>query len=72
MSRIPRLDDCEYYTTRTVDGKFVGRVKQFPDMYTRPKALALDARDDIITMTRDKLARLDDATMGHAAATGPV
>lgn len=72
MSRIPRLDDCEFYTTRTNDGKFVGRVEQFPDLRTRPKALALDARDDIITMTRDKLARLDDAAMGHKAATGAV
>lgn len=72
MSRIPRLDDCEYYTTRTDDGRFIGRVEQFPGLRTRPKVLALDARDDIVTLTRIKLARLDDAAMGHDAATGTV
>lgn len=71
MSRIPRLDDCDFYTER-VDGKFVGRVEQFPRLRTRPLKLALDARDAIITMTRDKLAQLDDATMGHEPAVGQV
>lgn len=69
-SRIPRIDDCEYYTDRADDGKFVGRVKQFPKLRTRPKLLALDARDDIVSMTRDKLARLNDAAMGHDPAAG--
>lgn len=72
MSRIPRLDDCEYYTDHTDSGQFVGRVKQFPKLRTRSKALALDARDDIVSMTRDKLARLNDAAMGHDAAPGQV
>ena len=71
VSRIPRLDDCEYYTEQ-IDGKFVGRVKQFPGLRTRRRALALDARDDIITLTRDKLARLNDAAMGHAAVPGRI
>lgn len=71
VSRIPRLDDCDYYTEH-LDGKYVGRVKQFPALRTRPLKLALDARDAIITMTRDKLAQLDDAAMGHEPATGQV
>lgn len=64
MSRIPPLEDCQYYTTRTDNGQFVGRVREFPDLHTRPQQTALDAIDAIITATRTKIANL-----AHAAAT---
>lgn len=57
--RLPRLEDCDCYTEPTRDGlKFVGRVRQFSNLRTRPKALALDAIDEIVTLTRDHITRL--------------
>ncbi|OCB42532.1 hypothetical protein A5722_31005 [Mycobacterium vulneris] len=61
-SRIPLLDDCEFYTTAVTDGDgFIGRVKEFPDLRTRPHKRGLDALDDIMTRTAAKLAQLDAA-----------
>lgn len=58
MNRIPLLEDCDFYTATARDGRFVGRVREFPDLRTRPRERALDARDDIITLTRNRLADL--------------
>ena len=61
------LGDCDFYTTVTDNDQFVGRVREFPDLRTRPQKSALDAIDDIVTITRDKLARLDAAVAGLKA-----
>lgn len=60
--RIPLLEECGFWTQVTEKGDgFIGRVHEFPNLRTRPMANALDARTEIITLTRDKLAALADA-----------
>lgn len=73
MPRLPRLDDCDCYTERNDNGLFVGRVRQFPDLRTRPQKSGLDAIDEIVTLTRKKITkltaeseRLSDGTWPHA------
>ncbi|MCC9182592.1 hypothetical protein [Mycolicibacterium mageritense] len=61
MDRIPLLEDCNFYTYRIDDGRFIGRVREFRDLRTRPRANALDASDEIITHTRNKIANLTAA-----------
>lgn len=56
MTRIPLLEACDFYTELTDSGMFVGRVREFPRLRTRPQTKALDARTDIITLTRDAIA----------------
>lgn len=58
MNRIPLLEECNFYITVTDDGQFIGRVREFPALRTRPRKTSLDASDDIITLTRDKIANL--------------
>ncbi|QFG10067.1 hypothetical protein SEA_IDENTITYCRISIS_48 [Mycobacterium phage IdentityCrisis] len=65
MTGIPLLEDCNFYTQVTDSGQFIGRVREFPKLRTRPQTNALDARTDIITLTRDKIANLAQA---HALA----
>lgn len=63
VSRIPLLDECEFYTIAVTEGNgFIGRVKEFPDLRTRPHKRGLDALDDIMTRTAAKLAQLAAAT----------
>lgn len=57
-SRLVALDDCHYYTTTTADQRYVGRVREFPELRTAPQKSALDARGAIVTATRNKLADL--------------
>lgn len=56
--QIPALKDCQFYTTVTDSGQFIGRVSQFGELRTRPQKSSLDATDAIITITRDKIANL--------------
>lgn len=70
-NRLPTFDDCEFSTTRNRKGQFVGHVTQFPDLRTRPQRNSIDALDDIMTATRDKLADLADAQAGHGPAPLP-
>lgn len=59
--RLPLLEECNFYTTLTDSDEFIGRVREFPDLRTRPHKTSLDATDDIITRTRTKLAHLSAA-----------
>lgn len=77
MSRLPRLDDCDCYTQINDSGKYVGRVRQFPDLRSKPQARRLDAIDEIVTLTRQKIIRLtaeserlSDGTWPHADPNG--
>lgn len=60
-ARLPLLDECEYYTTRNDAGRFVGRVKQFPDLKTKPYASRADAAEAIVNATAANLRRLHGA-----------
>jgi hypothetical protein len=55
------IEDQNFWAEKTNEGKFVGRVKDFPQLRTRPKHKRLDAVDDIITQTAAKLRDLAEA-----------
>ena len=58
MSRLPQLGDCDCYTEINDSGGYIGRVRQFPALRTRPQKTSLDAIDEIFSMARNKIARL--------------
>lgn len=58
VARLPLVEECTFGARVTNDGMFVGYVEQFPDIRTRPCPNRLDAIDDVITRTSDKLRRL--------------
>jgi len=61
-ARLPLLDECEYYTTANDAGdRFVGRVKQFPDLKTKALQSRADAANEIVTLTAARLRRLHGA-----------
>lgn len=68
---LPLIEDCWFYTTKTKDERFVGRVRQFPELHTAPQKSALDARDLIITATSEKLAELAAAMDPRAGEAQP-
>lgn len=58
MSRLPQLGDCDCYTEITDAGRYVGRVRQFPNLRSRPQRTSLDAIDEVLSLARNKIARL--------------
>lgn len=70
-TRLLTLDDCHYYTTKTSDDRYIGRVREFPDLRTTPHKSALDARSAIVTATRNKLAELAAAIDPYANRLHP-
>ncbi|AQT81986.1 hypothetical protein B1R94_26095 [Mycolicibacterium litorale] len=71
MTSLVALDACHYYTTKTADGRFVGRVREFPELRSAPQKSALDARAVIVTATGKKLAELAAAIDPHANRLQP-
>lgn len=67
MAWIRPLEDCNFSAEVTDKGMFVGRVREFPDLRSRPQSKKIDALDEIITITRDKIARLAEAAAGFKA-----
>lgn len=61
---IPPIEDCNFAAKPTGKGTFVGRVREFPDLRTRPYEKSIDALDDIISQTRDRLAAIASQRRG--------
>jgi hypothetical protein len=49
------LEECEFGAFANKQGMFIGRCREYPDLRTRPRKSRLDAIDDIIAATRDKI-----------------
>lgn len=62
------IDECNFATVTTDSGKFVGKVREFPKLRSRPQKSSIDAIDEIVSMTRDKLRRLDALAAGDGPA----
>jgi hypothetical protein len=62
MATLKPFSDHNFRTEANAKGQFVGRVNEFPDLRTRPRDSRLDALDDIMTQTREKLRQLEDAS----------
>lgn len=58
------IEDMRFSANADRDGKFVGRVEEFPDLKTRPMANRLDALDEIINKTRERLRDIAEAKAG--------
>lgn len=52
------IEDMGFTTERTRAGKFIGRVREFADLKTRPKANRLDAVDEIVRLTSERIAEI--------------
>jgi hypothetical protein len=61
------IEDMQFATVRTRDDKFVGKVREFPDLKTRPQAKRLDAIDEIVRLTSERIREIHEAQ--HQAAT---
>lgn len=53
------IEDMQFYADAK-DGKFVGRVREFSDLRTRPQHKRLDAIDEIITLTSNRIREIDE------------
>jgi hypothetical protein len=51
------IEDMQFYTEE-VDGKFVGKVEEFPKLRTRPLASRLDAVDGIVSLTAKRIREI--------------
>jgi hypothetical protein len=49
------IDEMDFYVQARRDRRFVGRVRDFPDLHTSPKRIAMDAIADIVTMTAERI-----------------
>jgi hypothetical protein len=49
------IDEMGFYVQARRDRRYVGRVRDFPDLHTSPKRTAPDAISDIVTMTAEHI-----------------
>lgn len=61
MPELRPLNDHRFRVTTNDHGDYVGTVIEFPELRTRPHKRYLNALDDIVTQTRNKLRDLEDA-----------
>lgn len=53
------IEDMQFTADATRDGKFIGRVREFRDLRSNPKSSRLDAIDEIITLTSERIREID-------------
>jgi hypothetical protein len=49
------IDEMDYYVQARRDRRYVGRVRDFPDLHTSPKRTATDAISEIVAMTAEHI-----------------
>lgn len=52
------IEDMCFSTTKNRDGKWVGIVKEFPTLRTRPMVSRLDAISEIVAMTSERIREI--------------
>jgi hypothetical protein len=55
------LDQMQFVADVQRDGRYVGRVLEFRDLFSKPKVSRLDALDEIIALTSMRLRELDES-----------
>jgi predicted RNase H-like HicB family nuclease len=55
------LDEMQFHTDKQRDGRYVGRVQEFRDLHSRPKTSALDAIDEIVALTSERIRDIDES-----------
>lgn len=53
------LEDMQFYCDIDRIGKFIGRVREFDDLRTRPHGSRLDALNEIVGLTSQRVAEID-------------
>lgn len=59
------IEDMQYAAERTRDGKWVGRVREFPKLRTGPKANRLDAISEIVSLTSQRIKEVQESMGGR-------
>lgn len=54
------IEDMWFSTEKNHDGRFIGRVREFPDLRTKPSTSRLDAIDDIIKLTAERIREIHE------------
>jgi hypothetical protein len=49
------IDEMGFYVQARRDRRYIGRVREFPDLRTGPRRTAADAVSDIVTMTVERI-----------------
>jgi hypothetical protein len=65
---VKSIADMGFSAEANRSGKFVGRVVEFPDLHTGAKSSRLDALDEIIALTAERISDIcESIRMGQAA-----
>lgn len=59
------IDEMEFETEAQRDGRFVGRVREFPKLRTRPFRSRIDALDAIVALAAQEIRERHER-MGHS------
>lgn len=54
------IEDMWFYTEQPVEGRFVGRVREFPDIRTKAQKSKLDAINDIVGLTTQRIREIHE------------
>jgi hypothetical protein len=55
------IEDMGFRAEPLDDGRFVGHVREFDDLHSKPHRNRLDAIDEIITLTSRRLREIDSS-----------
>lgn len=55
------IEDMWFYTEQNRVGKFVGRVREFPDVRTRPYEKRVDAISEVVTLTSQRIREIHES-----------
>lgn len=54
------IEDMQFAAEPQRDGRFVGRVREFPKLRTQPYKSRLDALDEIIRLTSEEIREIHE------------
>ena len=55
------IDEMTFHTDKQRGGRYVGRVREFRDLRSKPKTSALDAISEIVTITSERIRDIDES-----------
>jgi hypothetical protein len=55
------LEDMNFHVQKNRDGRYIGHVNEFPKLRSRPHTNSLDAIDEIITLTRERIREIHES-----------
>jgi len=56
------IEDMNFATAQNRTGKWVGTVREFPTLKTRPFSSRLDAIDEIVKLTAQRISEIAEAS----------